>query len=77
MEWSRKTGQKGEHFHVQNKPIQCIAEKLAILQDFEMGQARCLDVAQKYDISIYTLVKWRHRYELCGYEGLEINYRQN
>ena len=48
------------------------AEKLSILRDFETSQARRLDVAEKYNISISTLVKWRHRYELYGYEGLEI-----
>ena len=49
-----------------------VEEKLAILQELEMGQAIRSDVAQKYDISINTLVKWRHRYELYGYEGLKI-----
>jgi transposase len=48
------------------------AEKLSILRDFETSQTRRLDVAEKYNISIYTLVNWRHRYELYGYEGLEI-----
>lgn len=47
-------------------------EKLAILQELELGHTRLLDVAQKYDISKTTLLKWRHRYELYGYEGLEI-----
>lgn len=48
------------------------AEKLAVLQELEMGQITRLGVARKYDISISTLIKWRHRYELYGYEGLEI-----
>lgn len=47
------------------------AEKLAILQELETGQIILLDVAKKYDISKTTLVRWRHRYELYGYEGLE------
>lgn len=47
------------------------AEKLAIVQELESGRRR-IDVAQKYDISVNTLVKWRHRYELYGYEGLKI-----
>jgi len=47
-------------------------EKLAIIQELELGQATRLDIAQKYDISLSTLIKWRHRYELYGYEGLEI-----
>lgn len=48
------------------------AEKLAILQELEMGEIILKEVAKKYDISKTTLVKWRHRYELYGYEGLEI-----
>lgn len=48
------------------------AEKLVILQELEMGQTRCIDVGRKYDISKNTLLKWRHRYELYGYDGLEI-----
>ena len=48
------------------------AEKLAILQELEMGQATRVEVAKKYGISVNTLVKWRRRYELYGYEGLEI-----
>lgn len=48
------------------------AEKLAILEELEMGQTRCIDVAQKYDICKNTLLKWRHRYGLYGYDGLEI-----
>jgi transposase len=28
-------------------------------------------IARKYNINISTLVKWRHRYELYGIEGLE------
>jgi transposase len=52
------------------------AEKLAILQELETGQAGRLDVAGKYNISITTLKKWRHRYELYGLEGLEIKIHQ-
>lgn len=48
------------------------AEKLAILQELEMGEIILKEVAKKYSISKNTLVKWRHRYELYGYEGLEI-----
>ena len=46
------------------------AEKLAILDEFEAGELRRIDVAHKYDISVATLVKWRYRYQLYGYEGL-------
>jgi transposase len=52
------------------------AEKLAILQELETGQDGRLDVAGKYNISITTLKKWRHRYELYGFEGLEIKIHQ-
>ena len=48
------------------------AEKLAILQDFEMRQTSQADVVKKYDINLNTLMDWRHRFELYGYEGLEI-----
>jgi transposase len=48
------------------------AEKLAILQELEKGQMKLIDVARKYDITKNTLVKWHHRYELYGYEGLTI-----
>lgn len=44
---------------------------MAIIQELEMGQSTRLNVAQKYDINISTLVKLRHCYELYGYEGLE------
>jgi transposase len=47
------------------------AEKLVILQEIENGQYRFADVAQRYGISTTTLKKWRHQYELNGYEGLE------
>ncbi|MEX2460621.1 MAG: transposase, partial [Paenibacillaceae bacterium] len=48
------------------------AEKLAALQELEIGQGTRKDVARKYDISVTTLVKWRRRYEWYGIEGLEI-----
>lgn len=50
------------------------AEKLAIVQELASGQRR-IDVAEKYDISVNTLVKWRHRYKLYGSEGLKIQTR--
>lgn len=52
------------------------AEKLAILHELESGRSQ-LDIAQKYDVSIYTLFKWRRRYDLYGYEGLEVRTRHN
>jgi transposase-like protein len=47
-------------------------EKLAIVQELEAGPGTRTEVAQNYNISVNTLVKWRHRYELYGIEGLEI-----
>lgn len=52
-------------------------EKLAIIQELEMGLGTRAGVAQKYNISVHTLVKWRHRYELYGIEGLEIRTHKN
>ncbi len=48
------------------------SEKLIILQELEKGEIVLKEVAKKYDITKSTLVKWRHRYELHGYEDLEI-----
>ncbi|WP_161783557.1 helix-turn-helix domain-containing protein [Paenibacillus tyrfis] len=47
-------------------------EKLAIIKEWEEGARTRAEVAQRYNISVNTLVKWRHRYELYGMEGLEI-----
>lgn len=52
-----------------------VAEKLAALQELEIGQGTRKDVSGKYKISVNTLVKWRRRYELYGLEGLEIHSR--
>ncbi|SFE97144.1 Helix-turn-helix domain-containing protein [Paenibacillus algorifonticola] len=48
-------------------------EKLAIIQELKAGQSSRVEVAKKHNISVTTLVKWRHRYELYGIEGLEIH----
>jgi transposase len=48
------------------------AEKLSILQEVEMGETTLLDIAKKYEINRSSLINWRHRYELYGYNGLEI-----
>ncbi|WP_232700277.1 helix-turn-helix domain-containing protein, partial [Brevibacillus daliensis] len=53
------------------------AEKLAIIQQLELGHGTRTEVAQEYNISVTTLVKWRHRYELYGMKGLEIRNRNN
>ncbi|KEQ21562.1 helix-turn-helix domain-containing protein [Paenibacillus tyrfis] len=47
-------------------------EKLTIIKEWEEGAGTRAEVAQRYNISVNTLVKWRHRYELYGMEGLEI-----
>lgn len=48
------------------------AEKLSILQEFEMGEITLLDIAKKYEINKSSLINWRHCYKLYGYNGLEI-----
>jgi transposase len=50
-------------------------EKLAIIEELQEGGGTRAEVAQKYNISVNTLVKWRHRFELSGMEGLEIQIR--
>jgi transposase len=52
-------------------------EKLAIIKEWEEGTGTRVEVAQRYNISVNTLVKWRHRYELYGMEGLEIRTGKN
>ncbi|NHN35459.1 helix-turn-helix domain-containing protein [Paenibacillus agricola] len=47
-------------------------EKLAIIGELEAGEGTRVEVARKYNFSVNTLVKWRHRYELYGVDGLEI-----
>jgi len=51
------------------------SEKLTILQEIEIGQIGVMEVAKKYSICRTTLAKWRRRYEVYGYEGLEIRAR--
>jgi transposase len=48
------------------------AEKLAILHELETGQTTITDILEKYDINEGTFYTWRLRYQLYGYEGLEI-----
>jgi transposase len=61
-----------------SKKNECNAtEKLAIIQELETGQGSRSDVALKYSISVNTIVKWRHQYELYGMEGLEIRAHNN
>lgn len=53
------------------------AEKLAILQELETGQAPREDIAKKYDVDLTTLKEWRNRYRLYGHEGLETQTHNN
>jgi transposase len=48
------------------------AEKLAILHEAETGQTKIKDILEKYDINVPTFYTWRHRYQMYGFEGLEI-----
>lgn len=50
-------------------------EKLAIINELATGESTREKVAHKYKINVSTLVKWRHRYELYGMDGLEIRIR--
>ncbi|QDX91194.1 transposase [Brevibacillus laterosporus] len=47
-------------------------EKFAILQEVESGQLGLMATVKKYRINKSTLAKWRSRYEVYGYEGLEV-----
>lgn len=59
-----------------SKRIQYNAEeKLAILQEHEMGKS-IPEIARKYDIHTSTFENWRHRYERYGIEGLKIRTQQ-
>ncbi|QHT63300.1 helix-turn-helix domain-containing protein [Paenibacillus lycopersici] len=53
------------------------AEKLTIVQALMSGKMSRVGVARKHNISVSTLVKWRHQYELYGVEGLAIRTRNN
>ncbi|MDP4097390.1 IS3 family transposase [Paenibacillus sp. P96] len=50
-------------------------EKLNILQEIECGELGLKAVARKYGLSKTSVVKWRSRYQLYGYEGLEVRSR--
>ncbi|MBB6672082.1 helix-turn-helix domain-containing protein [Cohnella nanjingensis] len=49
--------------------------KLRILRELESGEGTRMEVARKHNISVQTLVTWRHRYERYGMNGLEIQAR--
>ncbi|MGO4272243.1 transposase [Paenibacillus sp. TAF58] len=46
-------------------------EKLAIIEEIGCGELGIMAAVYKYGISKTTLVKWRQRYEVYGFEGLE------
>ncbi|RKN59700.1 helix-turn-helix domain-containing protein [Paenibacillus ginsengarvi] len=52
-------------------------EKLEILRELEDGRSTRKQVAQKYNITVTTLVKWRRKYEQYGTQGLEFRTRNN
>jgi len=52
-------------------------EKLTIVKELESGKLSRAEVARKHNISVTTLVKWRHQYELNGIEGLAIRTHNN
>ncbi|WP_165822665.1 helix-turn-helix domain-containing protein [Paenibacillus montanisoli] len=47
-------------------------EKLSIIEEIERGELGIMAATYKYGISKTTLVKWRQRYEVYGFEGLEV-----
>ncbi|MUG74115.1 helix-turn-helix domain-containing protein [Paenibacillus validus] len=51
------------------------SQKFAILQEIECGHISVKAATKKYSISKTTLAKWRRRYEVYGYKGLEIRIR--
>lgn len=46
-------------------------EKLTIIEEIESGELGLMTAAFKYGVSKTSLVKWRRRYEVYGFEGLE------
>lgn len=47
-------------------------EKLAIMQEIQEGMIGIKAAARKFGVTKNSIVKWRKRYELYGYEGLEV-----
>lgn len=47
------------------------SEKFAIVQEIENGCIGVIAAARKFGINKTTLAKWRRRYQVYGYEGLE------
>ncbi|OBZ08944.1 transposase [Bacillus sp. FJAT-27264] len=46
-------------------------EKITILQEIEYGHIGLKAGARKYGLTKTSILKWRRRYQLYGYEGLE------
>jgi transposase-like protein len=51
------------------------SEKFAIIQQIESGRIGVKVAVNTYGISKSTLAKWRRRYRVYGYEGLEVRTR--
>lgn len=49
----------------------CASKKLAILEQITSGEIGFNAAVKKYGINKTTLMKWRRRYNLYGYEGLK------
>ncbi|MBP2120561.1 transposase-like protein, partial [Cohnella lubricantis] len=47
------------------------SEKLAIIQEIANGWIGVKAAVRKFGINKSTIVKWRRRYQVYGYEGLE------
>jgi transposase len=47
-------------------------EKLAIIEEIECSDLGVMDAAYKYGVSKTSIVKWKRRYEVYGFEGLEV-----
>jgi transposase-like protein len=47
------------------------SEKLAIIQEIESGRIGVKAATKKFDVTKTSLAKWRRKYRLFGYEGLE------
>ncbi|AKG34151.1 transposase [Paenibacillus durus ATCC 35681] len=47
-------------------------DKLTILQEIKQGFLGVKAAARKFGVTKNSIVKWRRRYELYGYEGLEV-----
>jgi transposase len=47
-------------------------QKFTIIQEIESGQVGVKEAIQKFGVSKSTLAKWRRRYRVYGYEGLEV-----